>query len=265
MISEDFLTKKANHDRIDKTVIIREYLQLVFLNYFYQKNKEIYFKGGTAIRFLFNSFRFSEDLDFTCKNKNEDVLKYLRTIIPLVENESGFEVDLEAEKKYKELGRRYTLKFQPNKLLKQTLRIKLDFSFREKPLEITSSLLQMADYPISLMSVIQSCSKEEILAEKIRAMFTRNKPRDLFDLWFLLKQNTLINWQFVIEKMKYYPEVKYSIEILLETLNKIDPKIFERDLGQFLPEQYREIYPLLISETIEMVKKASNSLSPFRE
>jgi hypothetical protein len=41
MISEDFLTKKANHDRIDKTVIIREYLQLVILNYFYQKNKEI--------------------------------------------------------------------------------------------------------------------------------------------------------------------------------------------------------------------------------
>ena len=258
MISEDFLIKEANHFRIDKTVIIREYLQLVFLNYFYQKNKNIYFKGGTAIRFLFNSFRSSEDLDFTCGDKNVDVLDYLGKIIPEIEKESGFEVNLEEEKKYKEVGKRYTLKFVPNKLLSQVLRIKLDFSFREKPLETTTSLLAISNYPISLMSVIQHYSKQEILAEKIRAMFTRNKPRDLFDLWFLLKQETPINWQFVVEKMKYYPEVEYSQKILLEILDKVDPKTFERDLGQFLPQQYRKIYPLLISETIEMIKKRNS-------
>jgi len=106
--------------------------------------------------------------------------------------------------------------------------------------------------------VIQHYSKQEILAEKIRALFTRNKPRDLFDLWFLLKQETPINWQFVVEKMKYYPAVEYSQKILLEILDKVDPKTFERDLGQFLPQQYRKIYPLLISETIEMIKKRNS-------
>ena len=254
MINEDFLIKKSNQYRIDRTVIIREYLQLVFLNYFYQKNNDTYFKGVTAIRFLFNSFRYSEDLDFTCSNKDVDIFGYMKGIIPLIKNETGFEISLEKDKQYGDFSKRYILKFKPNQLLKQNLRIKLDFSFREKILDGNTSLLPIGDYPISLMAVIQSYSKQEILAEKIRAMFTRNKPRDIFDLWFLLKQNTLINWDFVVEKMKYYPEVKYSKELLLEILNKVDEKIFERDLGQFLPQQYRKIYPILKKELLEMVK-----------
>lgn len=260
MITEEFLIKKSNQYRIDKTVIIREYLQLVFLNYFYQKNKKIYFKGGTAIRFLFNSFRYSEDLDFTCGDNQIDIADYLKKIIPSIKNESGFDVVLEEEKKYKDFATRYLLRFEPNQLLKQVLRIKLDFSFREKPLDVSTTILSINDYPISLMSVVQNYSKIEILSEKIRAMFTRNKPRDLFDLWFLLKQNTPINWKFVIEKMKYYPDVLYGKEILLKNLEKYNEKDFEGDLGQFLPQQYRKMYPLLLKETIDMVHNSNFEL-----
>jgi len=254
MITNDFLIKKSNQYRIDKAVIIREYLQLVFLNYFYQKNNEIYFKGGTAIRFLFNSFRYSEDLDFTCKDKKVDVWEYVKSILSSIENESGFEISLEEEKHYADFSKRYILKFSPNQLLKQSLRIKLDFSFREKPLEPITSLLSMDDYPIALMPVIQSYSKQEILSEKIRAMFTRNKPRDVFDLWFLLKQKTLIDWKMVKKKMEYYPGVEYSQKILLNHLNGVDEKKFERDLGQFLPQQYRRIYPVIKKELLEMIE-----------
>ena len=58
------LSKKLN---IDLFTIYREYLQLLFLKYFYNQKEtdKVYFKGGTALRFLFGSFRFSEDLDFT--------------------------------------------------------------------------------------------------------------------------------------------------------------------------------------------------------
>ena len=45
----------------------REYFQHLFLSYFYQQpvTDQIYFKGGTALRTLYNSSRFSEDLDFS--------------------------------------------------------------------------------------------------------------------------------------------------------------------------------------------------------
>jgi len=66
MISSDFINQKAVSSQIDRYTIIREYVQLLFLRYFYERPQGIkaFFKGGTALRFLFNSFRFSEDLDF---------------------------------------------------------------------------------------------------------------------------------------------------------------------------------------------------------
>ena len=53
--------------KIDLFTAYREYLQLLFLKYFYtqKESEKVYFKGGTALRFLYDSFRFSEDLDFT--------------------------------------------------------------------------------------------------------------------------------------------------------------------------------------------------------
>lgn len=45
----------------------REYFQHLFLSYFYRQEQtdKMYFKGGTALRFLYKSPRFSEDLDFS--------------------------------------------------------------------------------------------------------------------------------------------------------------------------------------------------------
>src|SRR3989344_1332992 len=47
--------------------IIREHFQHVFLGELYKlpEAKQILFKGGTALRIIYNSPRFSEDLDFS--------------------------------------------------------------------------------------------------------------------------------------------------------------------------------------------------------
>jgi predicted nucleotidyltransferase component of viral defense system len=47
--------------------IRQEYIQHLFLAYFYQQPQasKVYFKGGTALRIMYNSPRFSEDLDFS--------------------------------------------------------------------------------------------------------------------------------------------------------------------------------------------------------
>lgn len=67
MLNYNFIHKKSVRERIDRITIEREYYQLLFLQRLYlEKGSEnIYFKGGTTIRFLLHSFRFSEDLDFT--------------------------------------------------------------------------------------------------------------------------------------------------------------------------------------------------------
>jgi len=47
--------------------IVREYFQHVFLGELYKLSnaEKLLFKGGTALRIVYGSPRFSEDLDFT--------------------------------------------------------------------------------------------------------------------------------------------------------------------------------------------------------
>lgn len=67
MISKGQIRELSQKFAIDEFSVIREYLQVLFLSALYdqKESSKIYFKGGTALRLLLNSFRFSEDLDFT--------------------------------------------------------------------------------------------------------------------------------------------------------------------------------------------------------
>jgi predicted nucleotidyltransferase component of viral defense system len=50
--------------------VVREYFQQLFLSRLYQEHgsEGLLFKGGTALRVIWQSPRFSEDLDFTGVN-----------------------------------------------------------------------------------------------------------------------------------------------------------------------------------------------------
>src|SRR5581483_5089399 len=67
MISNDALRQLAHRYQTTELNVRREYIQHLFLSYFYQQPQtdKIYFKGGTALRVLYDSPRFSEDLDFS--------------------------------------------------------------------------------------------------------------------------------------------------------------------------------------------------------
>lgn len=255
MISKSFVKSKTTEEQIDEGTILREYLQLVFLRQFYSRKflgTKIYFKGGTAIRFLFNSFRFSEDLDFTCTGLFGDVEKILQDSLSFIKDESGCEISLKDRKVFKDVGLGFRMVFS-NKDFRQPIGIRLDFSFREKSLDPDSSVINIANYPLSNFPVITHYSKKEILAEKIRAIFTRDKQRDIFDIWFLLKQKTEIPWEMVSEKMKYHPQIEFSKEKLIEKINKITVNGLKNDLNQFLAISYRRIYPQVLSELKEFI------------
>src|SRR3989338_4633161 len=68
MISEIQIKNLVNKFQTTEVNIRREYIQHLFLSYFYQDKDafKILFKGGTALRLIYNSPRFSEDLDFSC-------------------------------------------------------------------------------------------------------------------------------------------------------------------------------------------------------
>jgi len=79
----------------------------------------------------------------------------------------------------------------------QKASIRIDVSFREKPIIREKTVLIPFDYPISPYPLVMHLGKEEIMAEKIRTILTREKPRDLFDVWFLLTKKIALKEEII--------------------------------------------------------------------
>ena len=229
--------KLSKELQIDIFTIYREYLQLLFLKYFYslEKSEKIYFKGGTAIRFLFDSFRFSEDLDFTSAIKKPQVKTIIKKAIKTLSKEEKIEF-----KELESIAGSFTGKIYQNfSEFNFPLTIRLDISLREKPIYPDTNYLETV-FPISPYPLVSHLSEKEILAEKIRALIVRKQGRDIFDLWFLLSKKIAIDWQLVNKKMDYYKRKTNSKE-LIKTIRELSDDEIKNDLAKFLPISQRKM------------------------
>ena len=79
MIEKESIERIAAKYQTTSFNILREYSQNLFLSQLYlQKGSErMLFKGGTALRLIYNSPRFSEDLDFTAVNISKSEIENL--------------------------------------------------------------------------------------------------------------------------------------------------------------------------------------------
>lgn len=141
------------------------------------------FKGGTAAFLFYGLPRLSVDLDFDILDESRLQIVFER-LKKILSNLGDLQ---EAREK------RYTLFF----LLsygKGDRKVKVEISKRE-----TISSFEMKNYlGISVLVV----KKEDMIAGKLSALLTRKKfaARDLYDLWFFLKQGWEINEKIVREK-----------------------------------------------------------------
>ncbi|MCX6783791.1 MAG: nucleotidyl transferase AbiEii/AbiGii toxin family protein [candidate division WWE3 bacterium] len=238
--------------KIDEYSLLREYLQVVFLKNFYeQPNCETtFFKGGTAIKLVFGSFRFSEDLDFTTGGSQEVIQKLATEALRKLcvdENITGKLALIETIKP----NFSFRLTFSNLPLSASQLFLKLDFSTRENALEPQTSVLTTT-LPVSPLPIIKHLSAREIVAEKIRAIMHRSRGRDLFDLWYLLGRGEAIDWKFVERKLVYYHET-ISKEELQKRLANFSEKSLLLDLDKFLPENYRKVELDLVNKIIKLL------------
>jgi len=150
-------------------------------------------------------------------------------------------------------GKRYLLTANPE-ILKINTFINLDFSFREKVTLIEKNPL-ITEYPMRVTAPIYYMGMDEIVAEKIRAILTREKGRDLYDLWFLLLNGGVINKDLVKEKLEYYGDKNLSIDKLPQKINDFSVKMYCDDLRPFVTYKKRE----LLERDFEDIKEFLNS------
>ena len=220
MISSSVIKDLSSKLQTTELNIRREYVQHLFLSYFYQQKDadNVYFKGGTALRIMFQSPRFSEDLDF-CSNKAtineiEDIL--LQTIREI--EREGITVNL-TESKRTSGGYLAIMIFL---LGSQEAAIQLEISQREgRNAGEIKTIVNDFIPPYTLMSLSQS----QLIAEKIRALLTRKKARDFYDLYFILRANLLPASEKSVLK---------QVMIILDKINLR----FEPELKMFLPKSH---------------------------
>lgn len=220
MVSAEFIKKLATTYQTLELNVRREYFQHLFLSYFYRnpKNNYIYFKGGTALRIVFNSPRFSEDLDFSSSLTDIGAIENL-VAAALVEIErEGIVTELE-EAKQTSGGYLAVLLFKNNG---NTTSMSLEISLREgeKKGEIVT-ISNDFQPPYNLVCLRQ----EQLIDEKIQALLSRKKPRDFYDLYFVLRANLLS------------AEKRGVLQQALDTLQHT-PLDFQKELKRFLPKSH---------------------------
>jgi predicted nucleotidyltransferase component of viral defense system len=162
------------------------------------------FKGGTCLKkCYFETYRFSEDLDFTLADETQLDLDFLvgtfREIADWVYEESGielprdkvsFEVFRNTRNRPAAQGRlSYRGPIAPSS--GDLPRIKLDLTADEvlalAPVE-RPVLHPYSDVPLE--GIVARCySYEEVFAEKVRALVDRARPRDLYDVINLFRHD----------------------------------------------------------------------------
>ncbi len=232
---------KQLSDRCQTTMdnIVREYVQHLFLSFLYQEKKSagILFKGGTALRLVWRSPRFSEDLDFTgSKISISQIESLMEAALEKVESE-GIKTDIEESKKTSG-GYLAIFHFQTDEYESG---IQIEVSLRTEPKEAGVAALIQSD--LAPAYTLMHLDEKRLVGEKIQACLTRAKARDFYDLYFILRSRIAFKETFSKDKT-----LKTRLLKAIEQ-QKLDIK---SELKRFLPTSQqmllKNLKPTLLAE-----------------
>ncbi len=237
--------------------ILKEHILLMILDFLsstaYVKN--LAFIGGTSIRLTKGIDRFSEDLDFDCKNFSDSDFSRLAGDVLLFLRRNGLEVEIKESKKDLKAFRQnlifpellYDLGLSGHK--EERFLIKLEcqdqlFSYDRELYNIKGGGY-FFPFPVPPVSVL--CSM------KINAMFNRNKGRDFYDVMFLLSQASP-DYDYLREKLgiENLDQLKQRVRELTERVN-MQNKV--RDFEHLIFQKSNAGRILLINDFIAGLKE----------
>ncbi len=190
MIPVNEIRKKAREQGVPETTVERDYLQNRFLNELFSETENLAFKGGTAIRKIHvRGYRFSDDLDFTMRSEMDR--SELAAVIERSKNDAKSNAGIGFEDDFKLMavtnGWKATLRCRSSMTGRMSINIKLDITAfnRERIMLPLEKRPMFHDFSDSCGTGILAYSLNEIMAEKMRALFDRGWPRDFYDVYRL--------------------------------------------------------------------------------
>jgi len=250
---ESIFNEYPEHLRVFKKNILREYIQYQILNSIYQSNygKRIIFLGGTALRIIHDSTRFSEDLDFDNLDLTElDFTKLTDILAQDLENE-GYQIEI--KKVFRGAYHCY-IKF-PELLFQKGL----------SPFKAEKILIQLDAEPQSYQYIpdniilnrfgifrqIKSVPIGTLLSQKIAAALNRkqSKGRDFFDVVFLFSK-TKPDFQYLQQKLDI-GDLRTLKAAFFAKIGQVDLRRLAKDVEPFLMNNQERSRVILFKEFIE--------------
>ncbi|MFO7793343.1 MAG: nucleotidyl transferase AbiEii/AbiGii toxin family protein, partial [Candidatus Nanohaloarchaea archaeon] len=181
---------------------------------------ELIFKGGTALLKFYQLDRFSEDLDFT-QNGEIDLEDLVNKVKRDLES-FGAEVqqlDIEdSERSFKaRLGVEGPL-YNGDRRSLNFVRIEIN---KESTVENFNTERYAPRFQDLTAFDLPILTEEEILSEKIRAIRTRYKPRDLYDIYHLIQKGVTIDEELVNSKLEYY-DIEHGVDETMEKAERLE-------------------------------------------
>lgn len=207
--------------------VIREYFQHIFLGELYKlpNSEKLLFKGGTALRIVYGSPRFSEDLDFSLFGVASHEVKlfieelFLKTLSEI--EKMGIQVKLGERFGTTSGGYLGIATFQMFDY--QPIGVEINISTRSGVI-IKGEVDSISNNFVPTYT-INHLPQNELIDEKIfGALIERKKPRDFYDLYIIMRQGRLSP-----EQKKKLAMKKDFIIIEAKQIN------FKNELSTFLP------------------------------
>lgn len=237
-ISPNYIDELVRKTGFVKPLLVKDYYLAVIL-YLIKDVEGIYFKGGTALNKIFlNHARLSEDIDFTLTRDEKKVRDEISEI-------------LKESKLFKEIGEgkvvegflRMTVKYR-SELGEGEIFIDLN---KKGNLMLPPEVHKLNHFysPFIPEFSVRTLAKEEMIAEKLAASIGRNKPRDHFDVYKIVKAGIPINLELVKKKCES-SEHEFSI-IKMFNKAKMLKNRWDKDMASLISEEinFQEIIKFL--------------------
>jgi predicted nucleotidyltransferase component of viral defense system len=220
-MEQSLAERLAGELKIDATQVVREYWEVILLKDLLESphGRNLVFKGGTALRLVYGSPRFSEDLDFalledSLRGKVESVARDLAAPYPEAS------VTDAAAKRWTYL---WEIKVA-EAWLARPFRVKVEISRR--PVGDYAYRLGLMTSPATPLQALGNVATlEQLYSDKQECLKSRAAPKDLFDTWYICQRL----------KLPYRPPASH-----------LSRTVLRRDLGKYLPAGYRQVIEELL-------------------
>ncbi|MGM0405148.1 MAG: nucleotidyl transferase AbiEii/AbiGii toxin family protein [Thermoplasmatota archaeon] len=204
MISRDKLRDISKKTSLHLYQQEKDYLIKLFLFNYFRRYDNAVFKGGTCLRYLYGTERFSEDIDLNLEIRPKQFKKEVEAVLKEFKNvgiENGFIKEEVFEEAYTcEIWFHGPLYGGTNQTQNK---FRLDAGERGGTLIEPRWTLIDSEYPETRKKfLVQAMVGDELLVEKVITLLSRSKGRDLYDVWYLLESGMKVSSDLFERKLE---------------------------------------------------------------